>query len=1072
MLDLRYTIIIITILYLAFLLLIAHLSEKVYSKNKNILNNPYIYTLTLAAYCSTWTFYGSVDRAATSGIDYLTIYIGPTLIIFTWWFLLRKVIVISERHNINSIAGFLSFRYGKSKSIGALVTILCFISVIPYISLQLKAISDSISIIIRQSYNIPTSVFGDISFTLTILLSIVTAIFAIYLNIENRKHPGLIGVVAFQSFCVLIIILIVGSIITYKHYDGFASIFNLALNSEDLDIREHIRRITSLPVYDGVSFDWFSINMMSMLAILLLPRMFHMAVVENLSEKNLSKSIYLFPFYLFLINLFVYPIAISGILNNTEYNFKSYFMFIPLMKNNMNTLTLLVYLGGLASGLSMILVSSITLANMAVNYIIIPLLIKFFLIRKKKLIILNLRRICIFGILILAYLYYYFLGNTLRLRDMGLISFSAIVQFAPAFIFGLYWKNANAKGAAYGIICGFVVWAYTVIIPYMANIGILDNKIVLEGPYSIELLKPTALFGIENLGSWGHAFFWSLLTNIFVNSLFSLFTKQSDIELETSNICVKSLDISEIIETTRTPIDLTITDLQNILANFFGENFANEKIEELLKSIDKDKSMITSLDIISLKNAVEKTLSEAVGPSASKLIIDTYVDIRGIKERKFINVFRDLLSLGIGESKDTLIKRISELNVMLKISNIFSDIGNLQIKAYKVLNLIKNTFKIDAVILREKRGDKLIVISFVGDSKDSYIMGFDRELDDDSYVGKCVFDKRQLAVNDIDEAKLNDYSIELKNSGVLSFCHTPLIVNNEVVGVLSVFSKLYKGLFTDDFLVILQSISNQIAFYINNIKQTEELIRMREISKELEIAKNIQKSLLPYKYPDINGVDISAVCLPSEYVGGDYYDFFITNNGCLDIIIADVSGHDVAAALIMSEVRTLIKTIISYRPNAKPSEIVTLLNNIIYNDLERMEYIITLLYMRFNFKTKEVLYSNAGHTRPTLYRIDNISEIREGDILIGALKDYKYNDYMLPLFKDDIFLLYTDGVTESENEMGDFFGEEKLLNCVKQYHEEHCKNILDSILNEIIKFRGLQKQKDDITMVVLKIKDI
>jgi sigma-B regulation protein RsbU (phosphoserine phosphatase) len=289
---------------------------------------------------------------------------------------------------------------------------------------------------------------------------------------------------------------------------------------------------------------------------------------------------------------------------------------------------------------------------------------------------------------------------------------------------------------------------------------------------------------------------------------------------------------------------------------------------------------------------------------------------------------------------------------------------------------------------------------------------------------------------------------------------------------LSVFSKLYKGLFTDDFLVILQSISNQIAFYINNIKQTEELIRMREISKELEIAKNIQKSLLPYKYPDINGVDISAVCLPSEYVGGDYYDFFITNNGCLDIIIADVSGHDVAAALIMSEVRTLIKTIISYRPNSKPSEIVPLLNNIIYSDLEDMEYIITLIYIRFDFKAKSVIFTNAGHTRPVVYRGGNITELKDGDILIGALKEYKYKDYMLPIFKDDIFLLYTDGITEAENEMGEFFGEMKLLNCLKQYHEEHCKNIQDSILNEVIKYRGLQKQKDDITMVVLKIKDI
>jgi sigma-B regulation protein RsbU (phosphoserine phosphatase) len=1072
MFDLNNIILIITILYLLFLLLIAFVSEKIYGKKKKILDNPYVYALTLAAYCSTWSFYGSIDRAATSGIDFLNIYIGPTLIVFTWWFLLRKIIVIAETHNINSIAGFLSFRYGKSKNLGALVTVLCFISIIPYISLQLKAFSDSISIIVRHSYNVPSSIFSDVSLTLTLLLGIVTAIFAIYLNIEHRKHPGLIGVIAFQSICVLIIVLIVGSYITFQQYGGFANIFSLGLNNENVDISEHVRKITSLPNYRGAGFDWFSINAMSMLTILLLPRMFHMAVVENLSEKNLSKLIYLFPLYLFLINIFVYPIAIAGILNNSEYNFKSYFIFIPLLKNNMLFLTLIVYLGGLAAGISMILVSTITLANMAVNYIIIPLLLKVFLIKKKKLIILHLRRFCIFGILILAYLYYYFFGYTLRLRDMGLISFSAIVQFAPAFLFGLYWKKANTKGAVYGIISGFIVWGYTVLLPYLVNVGVISDKIILQGPFNIAFLKPTALFGLENLGLWGHAFFWSILINTFIFSIFSLFTEQSEIERETANICIKSMDISEIIETTKTPADLTLNDFKELLTNFFGENFAKVKLKQFLENINKDKETLTTSDLVKLKNIVENTLSEAVGPSASKLIIDTYVDIKGIKERKFINVFRDLVSLGTGESKDTLIKRISELNLMLNISNIFSEVGNLQIKVYKVLNLIKNTFKIDAVILREKRGDNLVVISFAGDNKDGFLMSFDRVLDNNSYIGKTVLEKRQIAVNDIDEAKLNDYSIELKNSGVVSFCHIPLLVNNEIVGVLSIFSKLYKGIFTDDFLIILQSIANQIAFYINNIKQTEELIRMRELSKELEIAKNIQKSLLPYKYPDISGIDISAVCLPSEFVGGDYYDFFITDNNCLDIVIADVSGHDVAAALIMSEVRILIKTIISYRQNARPSEIVTLLNKIIFNDLEKMEYIITLLYMRFDFNINIVYYVNAGHTRPIICRNSSISELKDGDVLIGAIKDYNYSDYMIPMFRDDIFLLYTDGVTEAENEIGEFFGEKKLMDCLRQNREEHCKNIQDSILSELIKFRGLQKQKDDITMVVLKLKNI
>ncbi|MDY6820159.1 MAG: SpoIIE family protein phosphatase [Deferribacterota bacterium] len=1072
MLNLNNILIYITIIYFIIIILIAYYSEKLFKKNKYIFNNPYVYALTIAVYCSTWTFYGSIDTAATTGLNYLTIFIGTTLLIFTWWFLLRKIIRISEAHNIISIAGFLCFRYGKSKTLGAIATIICFLSIIPYTSLQLHAISDSISIIIRHSYNVPSSLFGDISLILIIILGLATAIFAVFFNLESKKHPGLIGAIAFQSIIVLSITLIVGIYITYFLYDGFSDIFTKGLNNNNPLVVEHIKEITSLATYKGAGFDWFSVIIMSMFAILLLPRMFHMTVVENLEEKNLLKAMYLFPLYLFLINLFAFPVAIAAILENKSLNLSSFYLFVPLINNGETFLSILAYLGGLAAGFSMILVGSIALANMAVNYIVIPMLIKFFLIRKRKLLIIYLRRVCLFVILLLTYLCYFYLGASLTLRDMGLISFSGIMQLAPAFLLGLYWKNINAKGAGSGIIFGFITWIYVVIIPYLADTNLISPYIITNGPFNIEFLKPTALFGITGIGKWGHAFFWSLLINMFSLSIVSLFTKQGDIERDTANICVHALDINQIIESIEKPYNLTLKDFEEILSNFFDRKFAKNKINEYLSSINKERGMLTSFDIVNLKNFVEKILSEAVGPSASKLILDSYINIKGIKETKFINVFRDLLSLGVGESKDVLIRKVSELNVILNISNIFSTPGNLQSKLHNVLNLLNDTFKIDAVILREKEGNKLRVLSYVGEIKSGLLISTDRLIEEESYIGKCIISKAQYAINDIDQAKLNEYSIELKNAGVLSFCHTPLVINNEVIGVMSVYSKLYKDLFSDDFLRILKSIANQIAFYINNIKQTEELIRVREISKELEIAKNIQKSLLPSKYPYIEGVDISAVCLPSEYVGGDYYDFFTPNKDTLDIVIADVSGHDAASALVMSEVRTLIKTIVSYRPNLKPSNILTLLNNILYEDLEKLGYIITIIYIRFNFSTKEAIYANAGHNYPILYRDRNIIKLDEGNILIGAIKDIKYIDYKIPIFKNDIFVLYTDGVIEAENEKEELFGESNLIECIRKNSEENCKYIQDSILDKIIKFRGLEKQKDDITMVLLKINNL
>jgi sigma-B regulation protein RsbU (phosphoserine phosphatase) len=1070
MIDPQYILIALTSFYLIFLLLIAYIADRIYKTNRKLIYNPYVYSLSLAIYCSTWTFYGAIDRAATSGIDFITIYIGPTLIIFTWWFLMRKLIRISDAHSINSIAGFISFRYGKSKTLGAIATILLLISIIPYIALQLKAIGDSISIIVRQSTNVAIPIFFDITFTLTLLLGIIAALFAAYLNIEQRKHPALVGVIALQSLLILTITVSVGIFVTYHLYDGFADIFKTALNNSDVALREKIKTITRLPKYTGASFDWFAVNVMSMFAIILLPRMFHITVVENYDEKHISKAIFLFPLYMFFICLFVYPVAIAALLNNADFHFKSYYIFTPLFSSKNQYMIFLAYLGGLASGVGMILVSTISLANMVVNYIIIPLLLKIFLLRKRKLMVIHLRRLCIFAILILTYLYYYKLGNTLRLREMGLVSFSAISQFAPAFFLGLYWKNANAKGATVGILSGFAVWAYTVIIPHFANHGILPEYILTIGPFHIELLKPTALLGLSNLGFWGHSFFWSILINTFSLMSVSLFTRQSTTEKETSKICTSTLEIGQIIDTIRTPGALTLIDYEEILSNFFGENYAKEKIGEYLKTLNKDREMLNAYDLTLLKTSMEKTLSEAVGPAASKLILDTYIDIKGIKEVRVINVFRDLVSLGIGESKDTLIRRISELNVMLGISTIFFEIGNLQKKTHKVLNLIKDTFKIDSVILREMKDNGLTILSYTGDIKESSIIGFKRQIDEESYIGKCAINKTQYAINDIDLAKLNDYSIELKNSGVISFCHTPLIINDELIGILSVYSKIYKGLFTDEFLMILQSIANQMAFYINSIKQTEDLIRMREISKELDIAKNIQKSLLPSKYPSISNIDLSALCLPSEFVGGDYYDFYSTNHGCLDILIADVSGHNVASALIMAEVRTLIKSIITYRSDAKPSEILTLVNSIIYPDLEQLGFIITLFYLRINFNTKELIYANAGHNGPLLLRNDMVLTLKEGDLLLGAIKDYKYSDFKLPLFAGDTLLLYTDGLTEAENDTGELFGEDRLTNHLHKCQGEFAKNIQESILNEIIKFRGLKKQKDDITMVIAKFK--
>ena len=1066
MLNTQNILLILAAVYIVFLFFIAHILKNLYKKNNRYIENTYVYSLTLAVYCSTWTFYGAMGNAATVGIEYINIYIGPTLLIFTWWFLLRKIVRITKNNNVGSIAGLISFRYGKSKTIGILVTIICLFGIIPYMSLQLKAINESISIISTNFYHTPPNIFSNGGFTPALLIGIMAAVFYTKHAEEQKMKPELVGVVAFQAVFILLVMIMAGLYIAYGLFDGITDIFQQMSSHDNIFIREKFKNLTTMPSGSHAGSEWFALNLMSMFAIILLPRQFHMASVENFDETHIAKSMYLFPLYLFAITFFIIPVVGAGILSLNKNSFNDYIILNLVMDHN-KFLTILIYLGGFAAGANMMLISSISLANMTMNNLIIPATVKFIVKKNRKFLIARLKRLIIYVIIFLSYLFYCLVGNAIDLLDLGRISFVAVSQFAPALFIGLYWKNGNAKGAAAGISVGFLVWIYTIIIPYLSKMGIISSFIIINGPFNIALLQPTHFMGLQVFGFWGNALFWSLLLNFLFYIFISNFTKTSDLESETANICINALEIEQIIEKTKTLLGLSLNDLQNILGNLFGENFAREKINQFIKDIDKNQQQLTETDLTLIQNKTEKTISEAAGPGASKLILDSYMKMRGTKGKEVIGVFQDLVSLGVGESKDTLLKRLSELNVMLNISSIFAEIGNLQLKIYNVLKLVKNTFNLNSVVLRQRDNSHITILSYAGEMKEGYITGFKRNIDNESYIGKTVIEKKPFAVNDIDTAKLNQYSIELKNSGVVSFCHIPLIINRETIGVLSLYNKLDKNIFTDQFLAIMQSVSNQIAFYIDIYKQTENLIKMREIEKELSIAKDIQKILLPIRYPHMPGLNISAICLPSEFVGGDYYDFFVTGDQIVDIVIADVSGHNVASALIMSEGRTLIKSLIAADHHSPPGEIITLLNNEIFEDLEKLSFIITIFYMKIDMGKHEIIYSNAGHNCPVTLNQNGMEELPEGDILLGVLKDYKYPTYTHKFSMGDTFFLYTDGITEAENSYGKLFGKERLYNTLLKHRDTGAKGIQAHVLESILHFRGLKKQKDDITMVVI-----
>ena len=272
-------VILIIVVYLAVIFYVAFWAEK-NSKSKWV-NNPYIYTLSLAVYCTAWTYYGSVGLAATSGLTFLTIYLGPVIIIPVWIILMRKVIRISKINKISSIADFVSLRYGNNRFLGALVTFVCVLAIVPYISLQLKAISETFNVI-TEHHIIGNSIINDTTFYIAILLAIFAAFFGTQHTDATERHKGIITAVALESIIKLVFFLIIGLYVTFYLFNGPTDIYSKVSKLPNFEVQQTINGVEG-------GFNWFLLSILSMIAIMLLPRQFQVTVVENEREKYLKK---------------------------------------------------------------------------------------------------------------------------------------------------------------------------------------------------------------------------------------------------------------------------------------------------------------------------------------------------------------------------------------------------------------------------------------------------------------------------------------------------------------------------------------------------------------------------------------------------------------------------------------------------------------------------------------------------------------------------------------------------------------------------------------------------------------
>ncbi len=513
-------IILVSFAYLGLLFAIAYYADRRADAGRPIAS-PYIYSLSLAVYATAWTFYGSVGRAASDGIGFLPIYIGPTLMIALWWVVMRKILRISKANRITSLADFIASRYGKSALLGGLVTVIAVIGILPYISLQLKAISTSFTILVQYPEIIMPAeaadapVRQDTAFWVALILAAFTIAFGTRHLDTAEHHPGLVTAIAFESLVKLLAFLAVGLFVTFGMYNGFGDLAARAAAEPKL-----LAMMAPLGGVAGGYASWVWLTILSMLAIMFLPRQFQVAVIENVDEKHLNKAIWLFPLYMLAINVFVLPIAFGGLLRfpDGSVDADTFVLTLP-MAERQELLALLVFIGGLSAATGMVIVETIALSTMACNDLVMPVLLRLRSLRLNERhdltgLLLGIRRGAIVLILLLGYLYFKLAGEAYALVSIGLISFAAVAQFGPAILGGIFWKGGTRLGALAGLAAGFAVWSYALLLPALARSGWLPIGLLEQGPFGIELLKPQQLFGLAGMDQITHAMIWSMVANI------------------------------------------------------------------------------------------------------------------------------------------------------------------------------------------------------------------------------------------------------------------------------------------------------------------------------------------------------------------------------------------------------------------------------------------------------------------------------------------------------------------------------------------------------------------------------
>ncbi|MEO0635444.1 MAG: PAS domain-containing hybrid sensor histidine kinase/response regulator [Pseudomonadota bacterium] len=622
------TVFVLAMAYIAVLFLVASLADRHAAEKAGKRSNstgrrdrPAIYALTLAVFCTSWTFFGSVGLVSRSGLEFLAVYIGPLIFVTVFHRLLKRIVLVAKSQRIGSVADFIGSRYGKSTPVAAVAALIAVIGTLPYISLQLKAVSDSVGYIVATASGGDSS--ADISAWIAIAMSVFAVLFGTRHADATEHQDGMMLAVAVESVVKLVAFMAVGIFAVYGIFGGMTELLAAAAATG-----VNVEQVTNVASWPRL----FILSLLSLSVFLLLPRIFHVAIVENRSDRELRSAMGLFPLYLVAINLFVIPIALAGpTLFGGAVDADLFVLAIPLSMGEPG-LALLAFIGGLSAATAMVIVATVALSIMISNDLVLPFLLRHRsrsrrnsglsndtmdaqpnFDRNMVARILTIRRASIFVVMLLAFIYYRSAGNA-ALAAIGLMSFAALVQIAPAFFGGLVWRRATSRGAISGMAVGFGVWAYTLLLPTLLP---SESSLLAQGPFGLGFLRPQGLFGL-NMDPLMHGIIVSVIANIAAFVVASQTRPQNYLERVQSSVFIPRSTSSLKVLHAGAPV--SVSDVRNTVARFLGYERTNRSLGTFLHGHaaplhDKDPASPELLEF------AEQLLASAIGASSSRLVL-------------------------------------------------------------------------------------------------------------------------------------------------------------------------------------------------------------------------------------------------------------------------------------------------------------------------------------------------------------------------------------------------------------------------------------------------------------------